>query len=180
MGSNAASRSSLSRLAVENCGPSAHLAAARSRARGLIARPAAAPEPVIPEPNQATVPREPGSSARARAVSRQYCWWITFAYTYPETVQDPWSSYWRSSFSTPLPRPAHHTPKRALKPAFLRHRRKCTCRKCMNCMFSPYSTFTLVLTFTYVHCTMTVGTRVSMYLENVRALIWQTPLLRKR
>ena len=48
-------------------------------------RPAAVPEGPAPDPDEATGPREAGN-ARAGRARRQYCWWITLAYPYPETV----------------------------------------------------------------------------------------------
>ena len=62
-------------------------AAAPAEPGAAPAQPAAAPAQVVIEPNRATGPRESSSSTRAGAKRRQYCWWITFSYPYPETVQ---------------------------------------------------------------------------------------------
>ena len=71
-------------------------AAARKRPATALRQPAAASNPAgaqpagstagRTEPDGPTGPFESGSSARQGRAKRQYTWWITFSYPYPETV----------------------------------------------------------------------------------------------
>jgi len=71
-------------------------AAATKRPATALRQPAAASNPAgaqpagstagRTEPDGPTGPFESGSSARQGRAKRQYTWWITFSYPYPETV----------------------------------------------------------------------------------------------
>ena len=58
-------------------------AAAMRRPAAALRRPAANPEE---EPDGPTGPYESASSTREGRAKRQYTWWMTMSYPYPETV----------------------------------------------------------------------------------------------